>query len=74
MIEIVCCADMHQTCNSVKLQERGRVILSEERLRGLEVELSSKINEIADLNFDLGSLKDVVDTQLDQIRKLAEVW
>ena len=40
----------------------------------MEVELSSKINEIADLNFDLGSLKDVVDTQLDQIRKLAKVW
>ncbi|KAF6041452.1 SCLT1 [Bugula neritina] len=57
----------------LNLQERGKLIAVQENVRGLQLQLETKNREISDLQCDLDSLNDLVDSQLTQIGKLARV-
>lgn len=50
------------------------MIAVQENVRGLQLQLETKNREISDLQCDLDSLNDLVDSQLTQIGKLARVW
>ena len=55
-------------------QDQSKIIKCQETIRGLELQLESKGDEIGDLNDDIDTLNDLVDNQLDQIRKLSKIW
>ncbi|XP_067948663.1 sodium channel and clathrin linker 1-like [Watersipora subatra] len=55
------------------MQERSKLISAQETIRGVELQLEAKSKELADVNMDVDTLNDLVDSQLDQIKKLSKI-